>query len=78
VIRRIHIIGILALGLIAGAVSTAPAYGRLVCSAQNIQKHFRDLRQSGDSLNPIERLVFSLVMANTKQAPAATTHSHRS
>jgi hypothetical protein len=70
VIRRVHIIGILALGLMVTAVSTAPAYGRLVCSAQNFRRYFQDLNKAGNSLNPIERLVFSLVMANAKPGSA--------
>ena len=52
------------------AVATAPAYGRLVCSAQSFQQYFQDLNKAGNSLSPIERLVFSLVMANSKPAPA--------
>jgi hypothetical protein len=47
------------------AVATAPGYGRLVSSAQSFQQHFRDLNKAGNSLSPIERLVFSLVMANS-------------
>jgi hypothetical protein len=69
VIRKVHIIGVLALGLMVTAVATAPASVRLVCSAQNFQQHFRDLYKAGSSLSPIERLVFSLVMANAKPVP---------
>jgi hypothetical protein len=39
---------------------------RIVSSAQNFQRYFRDLKGAGNSLNPIERFVFSLVLANTK------------
>ena len=59
----------LALGLMATAVATAPAYGRLVSSAQSFQQYFQDLNKGGNSLSPIERLVISLVMANSKPAP---------
>ena len=69
-IRRVHIIGILALGLLATAASTSPSYARLVYSAHSFRHYFKDLNSAGDSLNPIERFVFSLVMANTKAAPA--------
>jgi hypothetical protein len=69
VIRRVHIIGVLALGLMVMAVATAPGYCRLVSSAQSFQQNFRDLNKAGNSLSPIERLVFSLVMANSKPAP---------
>jgi hypothetical protein len=68
VIRRVHIIVVLALGLMATAAVTAPAYGRLVSSAQSFRQHFRDLNKAGNSLGPIERLVLSLVMTNSKPA----------
>jgi len=51
--------------------SVRPAYCRLVWSAQSFHQYFRGLNKAGGSLSPIERLVFSLVMANTKPAPAA-------
>ena len=45
---------------------------RVVTSARNVERCFRDLRTAETSLNPIERLVFSLVLANTKSRPAET------
>jgi hypothetical protein len=66
--RRAYIIGILTVGLMATAVRTAPAYGRLVSSAQSFQHYFQDLKGAGSSLNPVERFVFSLVLANTRTA----------
>ncbi|MGA2269538.1 MAG: hypothetical protein ABSH44_13800 [Bryobacteraceae bacterium] len=64
--RKAYIIGILAVGLMATAIRTAPAYGRLVSSAQSFQHYFQDLKGAGTSLSPVERLVFSLVLANTR------------
>ena len=64
--RKAYIIGILTVGLMAAAVRTAPAYGRLVSSAQSFQHYFEDLKGAGASLNPVERFVFSLVLANTR------------
>ena len=66
--RRAYIIGILTVGLMATAVRTAPAYGRLVSSARSFQHYFQDLKGAGASLNPVERFVFSLVLANTRPA----------
>ena len=63
--RKGCIIGILAVGLAAGAVRTSPAVGRFVSSAQSFHQHFRELKDSGSSLSPIERVVFSLILANT-------------
>jgi hypothetical protein len=73
-IRRACIIGVVALGLVT-AVTTTPVYCRVVSSAQNFQRYFRDLNQDGNSLSPIERFVFSLVLSNTK--PAEADHSRK-
>jgi len=47
---------------------------RLLNSAQKFERTFRDLGRAGGSLSPIERLFFSLVLANTRtpSAEAAT------
>jgi hypothetical protein len=65
-IRRAYIIGTVALGLTVAAVHTSPAYYRLVSTAESFQRYFHDLKGAGSSLSPIERFMFSLVLANTK------------
>lgn len=67
-------IGLVALGLTATAVH-APAYDQIRSSARSFGQYFKDLK-AGSSLSPIERFVFSLVLANTKtqaqaECPAA-------
>lgn len=57
-------IAIITLGLTASAMHSSPVLGRLVSSAQSFHYYFRDLKKAGTSLNPIERFVFSLVLAN--------------
>ena len=64
--RKACIIGILTVGLMATAVRNAPVYGRLVSSTQSFQHYFQDLKGAGASLSPVERFVFSLVLANTR------------
>jgi hypothetical protein len=64
--RKTYIIGILTVGLMATAFRNVPAYGRLVSSAQSFQHYFQDLKGAGASLSPVERFVFSLVLANTR------------
>ena len=64
--RKAYIIGILAVGLMATAARNAPAYGRLVSSAQSFQHYFQNLKGADASLNPVERFVFSLILANTR------------
>jgi len=54
------------LGLTAGAMHSAPVIGRVVSSAQSFRFYYRDLKQTGAPMGPLERLVFSLVMANPK------------
>lgn len=63
-IRRAYIIGFMTLALAANAVHTSPVYGRFVSSAHSFRYYFQDLKNAGTKLNPIERFLFSLVLAN--------------
>lgn len=56
----------MALGLTASAVHTSPVIGKVVSSAQSFRYYYRDLKQAATSMSPIERFVFSLVLANPK------------
>lgn len=69
--RKAFMIGMLVVGLAATAFQTAPSYGRMIASARTVQRYLRDLDAAGSSLSPIERFVFSLVLAHAKapQAP---------
>jgi hypothetical protein len=58
-------IGSLAVGLTLTAVHGIPVCGRLVSSAQNFQQCFKSIHAT----NPVERLVFSLMLANSKTTP---------
>jgi len=58
--RRISGIGILALALTAAVHH--PGYGRLAASAREVHHRFEDLK-AGNSFGPVERFVFSLVLA---------------
>jgi len=59
----------MALSLTVSAWHTSPAIGRVVSSAQSFRYYYRDLKQTGASMSPIERFVFSLVLANPKVPP---------
>ncbi len=63
--RRIYTIGIMAAGLIFAVLHTPPT--RIVNSARNVDFYFHDLKRAGISRNPVERLVYSLMLA--KSAP---------
>jgi hypothetical protein len=65
-IRKVCTIGILAVGLTLTAVHGIPFCGRLVSSAQNFQQCFRALKSANATANPLERLMFSLMLANAK------------
>jgi hypothetical protein len=67
--RRAYIVGALVIGLMATASRTAPAYCRVVSSALKFQQSFRDLKQA-DTMSPIERFVFSLVLTQAKTPSA--------
>jgi hypothetical protein len=64
--RRASIFGTLA--AVAILAVNPGSVCRVVSSARNVQRCFRDLRNGG-SLNPVERLMFSIVLANTKAGP---------
>lgn len=66
--RKVYAIGILATALAVVAVSPS-YYTRLVASGQSFQQYFRDLDPAGTRLNPVERFVFSLVLANSDSRP---------
>ena len=58
----------------ACAAHTSPALGRVVSSAQSFRSYFRDLGHAGTTVNPLERFVFSLVLANPKGNTEAHIH----
>jgi hypothetical protein len=66
--RKAYKIGLVAMALTIAAI-LPPFSSRIAASRQNFQEYFQDLNQSGNSLNPIERVVFSLVLANSDIAP---------
>jgi len=66
--RKAYRVGLVAMGLSLIA-ALPPFYSRIATSRQNFQEYFQDLNQSGSSLNPVERVVFSLVLANSDIAP---------
>jgi hypothetical protein len=72
--RNSYIIGILAILLTAATASNPPAYERAVSSVRSFQRSFGDLKKA-DSMSPLERFVFSLVLSNSK-APAAAASSY--
>ena len=53
------------MGLTLTAVRGIPVCGRLVSSAQNFEQCFRALKGAGATANPVERLMFSLMLANS-------------
>ncbi len=66
--RKAYAVGILATALVV--VGCVPScYTRFMTSRQNFEQYFQDLAPAGSSLNPVERFVFSLVLANSDTAP---------
>ena len=65
-IRRTYLVGIVALGLMAVTVRATPAYRQLVSSAASFERYLEGLKKADNSLSPIERFVFSLVLSNSK------------
>jgi hypothetical protein len=72
--RRIYTIGIMAAGLIFAVLHLPPA--RLLHSARVVGFYFHDLKRADVSRNPLEGLVYSLVLAKTgppQQQPTPTS-----
>jgi hypothetical protein len=72
--RRAYILGSVVLGLVLTSLQPAD-YCRVVTSAYSFQHYFRDLKQADETLTPLQRLVFSLVLANGQPRPAVRNHS---
>jgi len=68
--RRAYIIGALIIGLLATTGSAVPSYCRVVTSALKVRQSFHDLKQA-ETMSPLERLVFSLVLAHSKTPKTA-------
>ncbi len=63
--KRTYITAVLALGLTALAVRSTPVYGKFVSSTRTVQRCLRGMRAEGNSLSPVERLVFSLILTDS-------------
>jgi hypothetical protein len=62
--RKVYAVGLVATALAIVAV-TPSYYTRFAASRQSFEQYFRDLDPAGSRLNPVERFVFSLVLANS-------------
>ena len=65
-IRKASIIATVALGMAIAAFHGVPSLERIASSARTVQQNFHNLKDN--SLNPIERVVFSIMLAK-KEAP---------
>jgi hypothetical protein len=73
--RKAAIIGILAVLLAAATAGESRVYGRVVTSMRSFHRNFGDLKKA-DSMNTIERVIFSLILSHSKTpAAAANTYS---
>ena len=70
--RKAYMIGIVAVGLIVTTLQSGPSYCRVVRSARDFHELFRSLDAAKADLNPLERLVFSLMLTT-----AGTTQKER-
>jgi hypothetical protein len=72
-IRKVSIIGILGLGIVLMGVEPGMGH-RIAASAKSFQQSFRDL--AGSSLSPVERFVFSVVLASTNTPQGSAVPGH--
>jgi hypothetical protein len=66
--RKATLIGVLAGALVVLTPVTTPSVCRMVTSARNFREYFDTLDGSRTALNPLERIVFSLMLANSRTA----------
>ena len=64
--RKPYIIGILAAGLALTAAVATPGCSRIVSSARNFRHYFHAMQSTVGSLGPVERFVYSVVLANSQ------------
>jgi hypothetical protein len=62
---KAYIFGAVVVLLAASAAQTSPVYSRMINSARNVQRQYRDLTQGSTPMNAVERLVFSVVLASS-------------
>jgi hypothetical protein len=60
-------IGAMAAGLVFTAAQTVPACGRLASSARMVRLYWRNFDRSGQELSPVERFLFSLLLAKSEK-----------
>jgi hypothetical protein len=70
--RKATIIGILAILLSVAGAESSPVYNRVAASVASFKQNFGDLKKA-ESMNSVERFVFSLVLSHSK-APATTAN----
>jgi hypothetical protein len=72
-------IGAITAGLMATAAESGRVCGRLAGSAERFRRNFHDLERMGNALSPLERFVFSLVLANSsgQSRPSGALRQHR-
>jgi hypothetical protein len=82
--RKAAIIGTLAILLTAATTGRSPnwspigspIYGRAVTSVRTFKQNFGELKKA-ESMSPIERFVFSLVLSNAKTSTTETSIDSR-
>ena len=74
--RKAYIIAILAVGLAFTAALQTPGYPRIVSSARSFQRCFRTMQNTAGSLGPVERFVYSLILANSRSTGTEKSASH--
>jgi hypothetical protein len=69
--RKVITAGILGIGLML-VVAQPGMRHRVASSVRNFEQSFEDLKLAGNSLNPLERLVFSVLLASTNASPGGS------
>lgn len=70
-IRKIYFVGAMTLGLLTAATIHSSSYCRVMSSAKSVGCMIRDLKGADSSMNFVERILFSMALADSSAPPAA-------
>jgi hypothetical protein len=68
-IRKLSIGAVLAIGMVLTTAHGSSLCSRLATSVEHFHQYFDALKSAGDSVGPLQRFAFSLVMASSDSQP---------
>ena len=70
--RRKQLVAAAAIALTLVVVKASPTFHRMTAVARDFHRTFQNIKDPTHSLNPIDRVLFSLALVTSKPAPEPT------